>query len=430
MKRRTVLTALSAVAAAGGLGSLVFAAIAWHTEIAPIAPPKLADFDPAIIRQGAALAAIGDCVVCHTATQGPAFAGGRALETPFGTLYATNITPDERTGIGNWSADAFRRAMRDGVSRDGEHLYPALPYEHFTRVTDADLDAIYAFLMTRAPVPKETPENRLIPPLGFRPLLAGWKLLFLHDDPVLPVAGQSDEWNRGRYLVEGFGHCGGCHTPRNIAGGEERGKPFAGGIAEGWDAPPLNAANRTAHPWTVDAVYRYLRTGMDAEHGIANGPMGPVAHGLSGAPEDDVRSIAIYVASLLERDGRKPDSLPPVDREADATREHPEGAALFAGACATCHGPGAPMMAQGRPSLSFVSALQADHPRNAVQAVVNGLPAAQAGRTALMPPFQDSLTDAQIGQVMAYLRSRYSKRQPWTGLEDAVEEARSVEEQP
>lgn len=238
MKRRTVLTALSAVAAAGVLGSLVFAAIAWQTEIPAIAPPKLADFDPAIIRRGAALAAIGDCVVCHTATQGPAFAGGRALETPFGTLYATNITPDERTGIGNWSADAFRRAMRDGVSRDGEHLYPALPYEHFTRVTDADLDAIYAFLMTRAPVPKETPENRLIPPLGFRPLLAGWKLLFLHDDPVLPVAGQSDEWNRGRYLVEGFGHCGGCHTPRNIAGGEERGKPFAGGIAEGWDAPP------------------------------------------------------------------------------------------------------------------------------------------------------------------------------------------------
>jgi mono/diheme cytochrome c family protein len=128
MKRWTVLTALSAVAAAGVLGSLVFGAIARQTEIAPIAPPKLADFDPATIRRGAALVAIGDCVVCHTAERGPAFAGSRALETPFGTLYATNITPDERTGIGNWSA-AFRRAMRDGVSRDGKHLYPALPYE-------------------------------------------------------------------------------------------------------------------------------------------------------------------------------------------------------------------------------------------------------------------------------------------------------------
>jgi mono/diheme cytochrome c family protein len=220
MKPRTVLTALSAVAAAGVLGTLGFGAIAWQTEIPAIAPPKAADFDPATIRRGAALVAIGDCVVCHTAERGLAFAGGRALETPFGTLYATNITPDERTGIGNWSAAAFRRAMRDGVSRDGEHLYPALPYEHFTRVTDADLDAIYAFLMTRDPVSQETPENKLIPPLGFRPLLAGWKLLF--PERRSRAAGRRPERRMEPWWRLRAAAVAGAPAPRLCPGGDQQ----------------------------------------------------------------------------------------------------------------------------------------------------------------------------------------------------------------
>ena len=246
------------------------------------------------------MAAIGDCVVCHTATGGIPFAGGRPLATPFGTLYSTNITPDPDTGIGQWSAEAFRRAMTHGIARDGSHLYPALPYEHYTHVAPADLDAIYAFLMTRPAQNAGSPANKLIFPLNFRPLLAGWKLLFLHPGLVPTDPGRSADWNRGAYLVEGLGHCGGCHTPRNIAGGEESGRPFAGGVAEGWNAPALDDGNASPVPWTVDSMVAYLRSGAEEEHGVAGGPMGPVAHGLSELPEAEVRAIATYVVSRMK----------------------------------------------------------------------------------------------------------------------------------
>lgn len=194
MKPLRVAAALAALAIVGLLG---FAAVAWQPEIEAVRRPLGKDFDPDEVRRGATLAAVGDCIVCHTAEGSAPYAGGRPLPTPFGTLYSTNITPDEATGIGRWSTEAFRRAMREGVARDGSHLYPALPYEHYTHVTDADLNALYAFLMTRRAVEARAPENRLIPPLGFRPLLAGWKLLFLDKGPLVPDEAESDAWNRG-----------------------------------------------------------------------------------------------------------------------------------------------------------------------------------------------------------------------------------------
>src|SRR5271154_4552260 len=244
--RRTIFITGAALCSAA---VFVAALVDYQPAIPPISRPDPESFAASIVAKGAALAEIGDCAVCHTAERGVPHAGGRALATPFGTLYATNITPDEKTGIGNWSDAAFRRAMREGVSRSGEHLYPALPYDHFTHVTDADLDALYAFLMSRPPVAAQVPENLLIPPLGFRPLLAGWKLLFLHDKPFVPTPGKSAEWNRGAYLVEGLGHCGSCHTPRDIAGSEEGSQSYAGGVAEGWNAPPLDASNPAAKGW-------------------------------------------------------------------------------------------------------------------------------------------------------------------------------------
>lgn len=221
--------------------------LVYKPPIATAVPPDPRAFPVPLIERGATLAMIGDCVVCHTAERGVPYAGGRPLATPFGTLYATNITPDQATGIGSWSFAAFRRAMREGISRDGSHLYPALPYEHFTHVTDDDLMALYAFLMTRRAIRAPAPHNELVFPLGFRPLLAGWNLLFLHRGPFVAKPGESAEWNRGAYLVEGLGHCGGCHTPRNLAGGEERHRAFAGGVAEGWNAPALDPSNRSPH---------------------------------------------------------------------------------------------------------------------------------------------------------------------------------------
>jgi mono/diheme cytochrome c family protein len=414
---------LSIALGAGVVAAGVALALVYRPPINSVARPDPPSLPISLVQRGAALAAIGDCAVCHTAESGTPYAGGRPLATPFGTLYATNITPDEATGIGNWSPAAFQRAMRDGVSRDGRHLYPALPYEHFTHVSDDDLDAIYAFLMTRRAVHAEAPPNKLMFPLEFRPLLAGWKLLFLHKGGFVPSAGESDEWNRGAYLVEGLGHCGGCHTPRNLAGGEEGAKAFSGGVAEGWNASALDASDPSARTWTADTLFAYLRTGIDSAHSAAAGPMGPVAHGLSTAPDSDVRAIAVYIASLMRGKDQVVGSAP-LDRDEEAAREHPTGAVLFSGACGSCHGKGAPMMAQGRPGLSLVGAMQEDDPRNTLQAILQGIQPPTGARGPYMPAFSDSLSDRQIAEVAAYLRSRYSTRPAWSKLESAAAAAR------
>ena len=419
---------------AGGLAmAAVGALVAWvltlRSALPAIERPANATFSEAQIRRGASLAAVGDCAVCHTADRGKPFAGGRALATPFGTLYATNITPDAGTGIGSWSVEAFERAMREGVGHNGEHLYPALPYEHFTKTRIADLEALYAFLMTREAVASRPPSNELIPPLGFRPLLAGWKLLFLRQTPYVPDASKSAEWNRGGYLVESLGHCGGCHTPRNALGAEESGLALTGGSAEGWSAPPLDGSNPWAPRWNVDSLYRYLRTGADTRHGMANGPMGPVSHALAGASEDDVKAIAIYIDAAMHPAGGTQPGLSPaaearVDRTESAARDQPVGAVLFAGACAGCHAEGSPMSREGRAPLSLVTSVQAGESRNTVMAILQGLRTTTPEQRPFMPGFSDALSDAQVAALAAYVRARFTDRPPWQDLERSVATAR------
>jgi mono/diheme cytochrome c family protein len=409
--------------------ALVALAATWRPAIAPIRPPERNAFSSVQVTRGATLAKIGDCSVCHTADGGHSFAGGRPLATPFGTLYSNNITPDTKTGIGNWSLAAFMRAMRDGVARDGAHLYPALPYEHFTHVTDDDLAALYAFFMTRRPVAATPPANRLIFPLGFRPLLAGWKLLFLRKGPIAVDPRQTAEWNRGAYLAEGLGHCAACHSPRNLLGGEERGGAYAGGVAEGWRAPPLNASNPAAGRWTAEALYTFLRTGTAPDHSAAAGPMGPVIESLSNAPEADVRAISVYIASKMGGGSALPTD-PAIDNEMVASRQFPQGATLFAGACAGCHGTGAPMAAQGRPSLGLSSDVRDTDPTSAIQAVLQGIAPPVAGRGPMMPSFGASLTDNQVAQVLGYVRARYTDRPAWRKLPKAVQRARKEGAQP
>ncbi|RZA15245.1 MAG: c-type cytochrome, partial [Lysobacteraceae bacterium] len=242
---RNSLLALAALAVAG-------LALSWRPSIDAAAPPGRQAFAPGLIEQGARLAAVGNCVSCHTASPSSPFAGGRPMETPFGTVYSTNITPDAATGIGAWPEAAFARALREGVARDGSHLYPAFPYDHYTRLTDRDIHALYAYVMTREPVTAPARSNRLVFPLNFRPLLAGWKLLFLDRTPWTPVAGHDDSWNRGAYLSDALGHCSACHSPRNALGAEDRKRYLDGGDAEGWHATALNASSPSPLPWTVD----------------------------------------------------------------------------------------------------------------------------------------------------------------------------------
>ncbi len=418
-----------AIGAAGlALAALVAAGIlVWRPALPPVAVAGA--FDPAVVVKGAQLAAIGDCAVCHAGRNGQAYAGGNPIDTPFGAIYASNITPDPDTGIGTWSEAAFRRAMRDGVDRAGNFLYPAFPYNHYTHVTDADIDAIYAFLMTRQPVRAQAPETHLPFPLNIRPVLAGWNLLFLDHRPVQHDPGKDAAWNRGQYLVEGLGHCQACHTPHNSLGAEEAAHAFSGGLAEGWEGPGLTAATSPAAiAWNADALFAFLRHGIDMRHAAAAGPMGSVSHDLSTVPEADVRAMAAYIASMTG--AADPVREQQVAAHVAAAQTPPaalagsEGAAIFAGACAGCHGAGAPMMLGGRPSLALGSSVTAATPRNATQVILYGLQPGPGERGPWMPGFAGSLTDAQVAAVLTYLRARFADRPAWPVGEADVRQIR------
>lgn len=400
-----------------------------------------AQFDPALVATGASLAAVGDCIGCHTAPGGRPYAGGRALQTPFGTLYGSNITPDAETGIGRWSEAAFVRAMRDGVNNDGRHLYPAFPYDHFRLVTDADLHALYAFVTTRDPVAARPPRNDLRFPFNLRPLIAFWKVLYLKRGSVPHDDARDATWNRGAYLVAGLGHCGACHTPRNRLGAERIGRALAGGDAEGWHAPALDAASPAPVPWTAETLFVYLRGGMPERHDIAGGPMAPVTRGLAGASADDVRAIAVYVASLAgananERKHRVDDLVARVERETvetkakgvppgkPATLASQTGAAVYAGACAPCHEQARRGTLEGALPLMLSTAVTAPTARNLVQITLHGITPPDGERGAWMPAFGGALTDAQVAALADYVRVTFSDQPPWSDAADVVKSVR------
>jgi mono/diheme cytochrome c family protein len=388
---------------------------AWHGAIAPIEPPAHATFAPAAIARGAQLAALGDCISCHTTAGGAPFAGGRAVQTPFGAVYASNITPDPKTGIGRWSEAAFRRAMRQGVDRGGHQLYPAFPYDHFTLVSDADDADLYAYLMTREAVQATEPPNDLAFPLGFRFLIAGWKLLFFHPAGFQPNSTQSAAWNRGAYLAQGLGHCGACHTPRNLLGAEKSGQAHAGGDVQGWHAYALNAASPAPEPWTADTLYAYLRHGWQARHGDALGPMSEVTTDMASGQDDDLRAIAAYVASFTGKQQRQPAT----------TAADGSGEALYHGACASCHegGRGPPFSGI---ELALSSALHAPDPTNLADVVVGGIPASGEQRAPTMPGFGAVLSDQQITDLLTYLRARFGGLPAWDDVPAAVQAARDT----
>jgi len=296
MRLRRALLAVLSVVLLGAVGFIVFSR---QPTLPAIPPASAADFDQALVSQGAELALLGNCNVCHTKLDGAPYAGGRPLKTPFGTIYATNITPDTDTGIGSWSETAFLRAMREGVRRDGAHLYPAFPYDHFTKASAGDLRALYAFLMTREPVRAQTPNNELPFPWSERALLAGWKLLYFKAGELKPDPTLSAELNRGAYLVEGLAHCGACHTPRNRFGAEANDRYLGGGEIDGWHAPALNSASPAPVPWTNEQLFNYLRHGFVPPHGVAAGPMQPVTDNLGAVADEDVKAIATYIGAML-----------------------------------------------------------------------------------------------------------------------------------
>ena len=240
---------LVVLVALGTTSAIAFGALAWRPEIAPIRSAAPETFSQELVAKGKALVGGGFCAECHTTKGGEMFAGGYAMATPFGVIYSTNITPDRETGIGAWSEAAFARAMHEGVARDGSHLFPAFPYDHFTKVSDEDVKAIYAFLMTRPPVRATTPANTIPFPFNIRLLQEGWKILFFRPGRFEPAAGKSEEWNRGAYLALGLSHCGACHTPRNLLGAEKANDAYTGAVVDNWTAPALTTANPSPALW-------------------------------------------------------------------------------------------------------------------------------------------------------------------------------------
>ena len=396
------------LAALGVVGVVAFGALAWRPAIAPITPPTPAAFAPELVSKGAVLAAGGYCAECHTAKGAQRFAGGYAMATPFGVLYSTNITPDPETGIGTWSEVAFARAMRDGVARDGSLLFPAFPYDHFTKLSDADVHALYAYFMTRAPVRAPAHENGLPFPLNVRYLQAGWRLLFFRSGRFEANPDKSADWNRGAYLAEGLSHCSSCHTPRNLLGAEKAGDAYAGTAIDNWIAPPLTADNPDPAPWTRPEFYAYLRSGVSDLHGSAAGPMAPVVHGLAALPQSDVAAIALYFADIGHADGRIASTGPAVARAMSYAplgtgQEVDPDARLYMAACASCHyNAGAPRAV--RPDLALNSAVNLPDPSNFIEVMLNGIDAEDGIPGVVMPSFGHALSDSDIARIAAYLR--------------------------
>jgi mono/diheme cytochrome c family protein len=414
------------------LGFLVllagFAAWASRPAIHPIEAPAAGGFDPAEVARGANLAAIGNCNVCHTAPRGRMFAGGRPVGTPFGVIYSTNITPDLMTGIGQWSEAAFTRALREGVDREGEHLYPAFPYDHFTLISDADSRAIYAYLMTRESVRATPPENALPFPLNIRELLAAWKAFYFRANRYRPDPAQSAVWNRGAYLVEGVGHCGACHTPRNSLGAEKRGEALTGGVVEGWNAYAIDRTSPAPVPWDAESLFNFLRHGWHSEHGIARGPMTDVTTNLGTVQEGDVRAIATYVASRMG--SRSPSPEKGVDTavaaKVAADPEHRLGAAVYESACASCHNGTRPPPFGGI-DFTLSTAMNAPDPRNIINVTLHGLHGPEGERGSIMPGFDGAIDDDQLAQLLGFLRARFSDQPPWQGVEGDIKAARAAE---
>lgn len=366
--------------------------------------------------------AIGGCQGCHTASGGAPFAGGRAFETAFGTVYSTNITPDAVHGIGRWSGADFARAMTRGIGPDGERYYPVFPYEHYALADPADIAAVFAYVRTLPRSGAADRPDRLAPPFGWRPLLAIWEALAPHPRPLPVSAHAGPDVRRGAILVAGLGHCGACHTPRDALHGERPGHALAGAMAEGWYAPPLQGASPAPVAWTAQDLTVYLRTGLSDRHQAAAGPMGAVIHALATAPEAEVRDMAAYLEVSMGA-ARHP---APIDNADAAARAEPQGARTYAGACATCHEPGAGMRLEARPSLALGTPLDEDRPTDVIQIVLHGLSPPPGRGGAYMPPFADSLTDSQVAHLTAYLRARFSRAGPWRDLPQAVNSARKA----
>lgn len=361
---------------------------------------------PAEVARGRDLVIAGDCLSCHTRPNGEPLAGGLGMHTPFGIIYTPNITPDRRTGIGDWSPDQFWRAMHEGRDDEGHYLYPAFPYVFFTTVSRADSDAILAYLKTVPPVSYRKPANKLPFPLNIRQVMWFWNALYFRPHGFRADPSQSAQWNRGAYLVKGLGHCSQCHTPTNWLGANKTDQAFEGGELEHFTAPDLTANARTGlGGWSAAEVVDYLRTGRNA-HANASGPMADVvAFSTSLMSDADLAAIATYIKTRPASPGANPSAPDPGAMQ--------RGAAIFSDACSSCH------LADGKgqpgyfPPLGRDAVVQQANPTGVLHMILAGTrtaPTPTRPTPLSMPSFAWKLTDQETADVATYIRNSWGNQ--------------------
>jgi mono/diheme cytochrome c family protein len=381
--------------------------------------------DPAsmdTIARGKALVDAADCAGCHTVDAENPFAGGKRIDTPFGTITSPNLTPDRDTGIGTWSDDDFYRALHEGIAPNGSRYYPAFPYPNFTKISRDDVLAIRAWLATLAPVHNKPPPSQLSWPLNYRVVMRGWNWLFFKAGTFKPDPQKSDAWNRGAYLVKGAAHCDACHTPKNAFGARRRHRAYGGGLIDGWFAPRLDGAQRSGlKSWSADDIAEYLQSGRNGKS-HAGGPMAKVvANSTAKMSDEDVKAIAVYLKDLPTGDAEPAVTPPP-------RSQMTEGAVTYKSACVACHeadGSGAPRI---YPPLPGNANLQSDDPSSALRVILDGaetVTTARAPNTGSMPAYRDKLTDQQIAAVASYIRNAWGNAAPAVNP-DQVAKARAM----
>lgn len=369
------------------------------------------------LERGAYLTRAADCIACHTTEGKQPYAGGRAFVLPFGTLYATNITPDRETGIGAYSDADFLRAMHEGVARDGHRLYPAMPYTSYTYMTDADVLAIKAYLFSLPAVHAVTPANTLRFPFNQRWLMGIWSAFFNADKRFQPNNAHDAEWNRGAYLAEALGHCGECHTPRTLAFSLDNRRKFAGAQQAGWNAYNISLDPQTGiGSWSAQELAHYLSAGHAPGHGTANGPMAEaVDMSLRYLTAGDIAALVAYVKSVP---AVRSHDVPPL-RQTPAPAAHaaglttavdPRGKEIYAGACVGCHGWTGISPAVDYANLTGIRAVNDPSATNVVQVVRDGSSRDDLHGELYMPGFGSAYTDAEVAAVANYVTARFGAR--------------------
>jgi len=378
------------------------AAVLALVAFSPLAAVADAPKPDGLVARGKYLATAADCMSCHSAPGGKPYAGGNALKSDFGIIYGPNITQDVKTGIGAWTKADFERALRQGRSKDGSYLYPAMPYDAYTKLTAADLDALWAYVRTIPAVENVPPKNTLPFPLTVRGGLAVWQGMYFKAGPYVPNTRKDQTWNRGGYLVQALAHCSDCHTPRNLAQGPETQHLLAGAKIEGWYAPDISSdANSKLNNWNVDQLAKFLKTGTGPGNSNAVGPMAEAVHdSLRLLTDADIHAIAVYL---------KDQPSTPQTETASAAKLPPErlaaGKSVYENACSSCHQSNGKGIAGSVPALAKNDSVTASEPYNVVMAMLQGFK--PQGTWGAMGSFAKDLSDDQIADVTNYVRTAW-----------------------